>query len=176
MGLYVVKIRKCQNNDRVSLFCNQGRDGFLLKGMRDDFQQFGKCNLQLGQENFMNLNIAWAFLKHSPYMDPINEGYKSRQQQNYFPSEFSCDNKKAINNLTRILRMNAAGLIPFWYKQYVPDARKCLQTKAQLEGFAPLPLKGLTGAFAVLIFGNAISLVVFIVEKIRYQCRDRRKL
>ena len=72
--------------------------------------------------------------------------------------------------------MNAAGLIPLWYKQYVPDAHQCLQTKAQLEGLAPLPLKGLTGAFAILIFGNAISLVVFIVEKIGYQFRDWHKL
>lgn len=71
--------------------------------------------------------------------------------------------------------MNAAGLIPLWYKQHMPDAHQCLHTKPQLDGIAPQSLKGLTGAFALLLFGIAISLVVFIVEKIVYRCRDRFK-
>ena len=45
--------------------------------MRDDFRATGKCNVEMGKENFMELQVSWAIQKNSPYMDTLNKRFKN---------------------------------------------------------------------------------------------------
>lgn len=70
--------------------------------------------------------------------------------------------------------MRDYGLIEFWTQWYQPDVRQCLVkadkilSRQQHSSDDPprLSLKNLTGAFAILIGGTILSLLVFIVENI----------
>jgi len=47
-----------------------------MKVLKEDFEATGKCNMELGKENFMELKFSWALQKKSPYMDPLNKRSK----------------------------------------------------------------------------------------------------
>jgi len=71
----------------------------------------------------------------------------------------------------RIMRMESAGLLEFWLKQYSDDPSYCL-AKIQREmkekgGKRRLTLNNLSGAFLGLIIGYIISTIAFIVEHSR---------
>jgi len=40
-----------------------------------DFEATGKCNMEMGKENFMAYPISWALQKKSPYVDAINKRF-----------------------------------------------------------------------------------------------------
>lgn len=70
----------------------------------------------------------------------------------------------------RIMRQREAGLLNFWTKMYVPEVRQCLHNGRQhtkdTELVKPLDLKSLIGTFIILIFGWALSLLVFVGDRI----------
>lgn len=51
------------------------RDGSLLKSLKDDFDATGKCNMEFGKENYLELQLAWATQKNSPLLDPLNKRF-----------------------------------------------------------------------------------------------------
>ena len=51
----------------------QGRDVFLAMALKKDFEATGKCNIEMGKENYLQLPIYWAMQKKSPYLDPIKK-------------------------------------------------------------------------------------------------------
>ena len=107
--------------------------------MRQDFLATGKCNLQLGKE-FMNIRIAWAVRKSSPYAHDLNVAF---------------------------MKMHERGLINMWYNQFVPDAHQCLAgSNGNVERIAPYSLKDLSGAFIILLSGYCLALVAIIFEKL----------
>jgi len=73
--------------------------------------------------------------------------------------------------------MREAGLLTHWYLKGVPDVHQCVHTKKKgtIDDMKPLSLKGLTGAFFVLVFGYATSVLVFLVERIYFRLSSRRK-
>ena len=67
------------------------------------------------------------------------------------------------------MRMREAGLINHWYKIETPDVHQCInkqETGHHLDDGASLTLKGLSGAFAVLLTGIVSALLIFMCEKI----------
>jgi len=53
----------------------QAKGGFLLKLLKEDFEATGKCNMEMGKENYLEIQFAWASQKKSPYLDPINKRF-----------------------------------------------------------------------------------------------------
>jgi len=47
----------------------------LIKALKEDFEAPGKCNMEMGKENYMELQISWAVKKKSPYLDPLNKRF-----------------------------------------------------------------------------------------------------
>ena len=62
------------------------------------------------------------------------------------------------------------GLAIHWIKSYQPSAKGCLfqDYKKNAPALRVFTLKDLSGAFAVLSIGCALSFIVFLVEKIHY--------
>jgi len=73
------------------------------------------------------------------------------------------------------MRMEGAGLLEFWLKQYSDDATYCLtKIRRQMKekrGKRRLTLNNLSGAFLVLIIGYVLSIIAFIIEL----CTARRQ-
>ena len=74
------------------------------------------------------------------------------------------------------MRMREAGLLTYWYLKGVPDVHQCIQTKKKgtIDDMNPVSLKGLTGAFFVLVFGYATSVLLFLGEKIYFLSLSKR--
>lgn len=66
--------------------------------------------------------------------------------------------------------MRESGLLGHWYKQGLPDVHQCIHHRKQKEillgEILSLSLKGLTGAFIVIILGSTASFLVFLGERI----------
>ena len=69
------------------------------------------------------------------------------------------------------MRMQEAGLLDVWWKQFSTDASYCLRkidqevnNKVGDDVKKPLTLKGLSGVFLLLIAGIVVSIIVFILE------------
>jgi hypothetical protein len=63
--------------------------------------------------------------------------------------------------------MQEAGLVSYWYKQGLADARNCIHPKKkgiEEEGLSALTLKGLTGAFFVIILGSVMAFLLLLGE------------
>ena len=48
--------------------------------MKDDFRGTGKCNVEMGKENFMELQVSWAVQKNSPFKDTLNQRLKTKSK------------------------------------------------------------------------------------------------
>ncbi len=66
------------------------------------------------------------------------------------------------------MRMREAGLVNQWIKEYRADAHHCVKnkrnSKIEKDDISPLTLRGLTGAFVVLIAGTTLALIAFAAE------------
>ena len=62
--------------------------------------------------------------------------------------------------------MNEVGLIKFWTDQFVPKADKCINKNIQDDPRTRLSMGHLSGAFAILLVGYVMALIVFIGEHI----------
>ncbi len=65
--------------------------------------------------------------------------------------------------------MREFGLLPYWYKNETPNVNQCMNNQESghhLDDGSSLTLKGLSGAFAVLFTGIALSFLIFICENI----------
>jgi len=73
--------------------------------------------------------------------------------------------------------MREAGLITYWYPKGLADVHQCVHTKKKgsIDDMDPLSLKGLTGAFLVIISGSLMTILIFLREKI-YFILSKRKL
>jgi len=62
------------------------------------------------------------------------------------------------------------GLAMHWIKSNLPSDKGCLfeDYKKNSPAIRVLTLKDLSGAFAVLLMGCALSLLVFLIEKIHF--------
>jgi len=63
------------------------------------------------------------------------------------------------------------GLALHWIKSYQPSAKGCLlqDYKKNAPRIRVLTLNDLSSAFVLLLLGCAVSLLVFLIEKIRYK-------
>ena len=66
--------------------------------------------------------------------------------------------------------MREAGLLTYWYLKGVPDVHQCSNTKKKgtIDDMNPVSLKGLTGAFFVLILGYAMAVLWCLGEKLYF--------
>lgn len=44
-----------------------------MKVLKEDYEATGKCNMEMGKENYIELQFSWAMQKKSPYRDPLNK-------------------------------------------------------------------------------------------------------
>jgi len=68
------------------------------------------------------------------------------------------------------------GLSHHWVKSYQPPAKGCLleDYKKNVPAIRVLTLRDLSSAFVLLLLGCAVSLLVFLIEIIRYKFSIRR--
>ncbi len=70
------------------------------------------------------------------------------------------------------MRISEAGLMSQWTKRNIPDVHQCLITKKKrsriIEDSLTVSLRGMSGAFVVLLVGFALSVIVFIGERVRF--------
>jgi len=73
-----------------------------------------------------------------------------------------------INFLIRILRLRENGLVDKWANDFVPKNTKCsITAKVKKENdHIRLSLGHLSGAFALLIIGCTLTVVVLLIEKL----------
>ena len=67
------------------------------------------------------------------------------------------------------MRLFESGIPDKLFRQGLPKVEECISTTKMkrdqtAEGHDPLPLKGFTGAFIILMVGTLISLTVFFIE------------
>lgn len=53
----------------------QTGDASLLDVLKKDFEETGKCNMEMGKESYIELHLAWASQKKSPYLNPLNKRF-----------------------------------------------------------------------------------------------------
>ncbi|XP_069941479.1 probable glutamate receptor isoform X3 [Cherax quadricarinatus] len=101
----------------------------------------GEQKLHIATNNFFPSDIGWAFNAGCPYRSKFNQ---------------------------QIRRLLEAGLISKWISQIMkdPKRREEVDTKKMpaLEGTQPITLAQLAGAFYILVIGNIIALLLFLVE------------
>jgi len=134
--------------------------------MKEDFESTGKCNLEMGKENYIQIQFSWAMQKQSPYRDPINK------------RSLDISNIKMLDSLINIysyefsfMRLFESGIPDKLFRQGLPKVEECISTTKRkrdqtAEGHDPLPLKGFTGAFIILMVGTLISLTVFFIPDV----------
>ncbi len=76
------------------------------------------------------------------------------------------------------MRMSEAGLIPQWSKQNKPDVHQCIDKRKRhsriIEDSVTVSLRGMSGAFLVLLVGYGLSIFVFIGERVRFMYQHHR--
>ena len=55
----------------------QTREVFLMRALENDLKSTGKCNLEMGKENYVILHFSCATQKESPYLDPLNKRFET---------------------------------------------------------------------------------------------------
>jgi len=55
-----------------------------MKVLKEDFKATGKCNMEMGKENYLLLHFSWATQKKSPYLDPLNKRFDLKNQIIHF--------------------------------------------------------------------------------------------
>lgn len=112
-----------------------------------------KCNFRLGKDSYMSLKLSWAGARHSLYTESLNHGYVPILTIWH-----------SLLFLLSLMRMREFGLITYWKRAYEADASRCIYKAKEHAGIERLNVHHLTGAFAVLIIGSLVSLVVFLCE------------
>ncbi len=144
---------------------------YILDIILKDFQETRECRMQVSKEGFMNFLISFALAKGSRYTDSFSEGLNI----------FSYLQKKSmkvtfISRLHRMMEMNAFGLIDHWIVSNYANPHQCLKTRGGRKQInSRLSFKNLTGAFALLLFGWGISLLIFLVEQLNIKCVYTRR-
>ena len=69
------------------------------------------------------------------------------------------------------------GLAKYWLQNYQPSPKGCLlqDYKKNVPAIRILTLKDLSSAFVFLLLGCAISLLAFLIEKIRFKINIHRR-
>ena len=66
----------------------------------------------------------------------------------------------------RILRLTDMGLILLWQRWYMPTPSKCVKLNQEEKKPPRLSIGHLSSAFVILFVGYALSLLVYLTEKI----------
>lgn len=146
-----------------------------MGAMYNDFRATGKCNLAMARRNgASSRSLHWGLTKKGYFTESFNRGY-------VIASIGRCREIKKIVRASSILKMFERGLMNHWMHVYQPDVHKCVGEWNKLvqrkrnddSSLPPLSLKNMTGAFAVLFFGCASSLIIFIGEIVCSHCKKR---
>jgi len=86
--------------------------------------------------------------------------------------------------MIRLMRMEAAGLLEFWWRTLAADPTYCFRKiekevddKKTEDSKKPLTLKALSGAFLVLGVGYSLAIAVFIFELLRgHRAKNRSRI
>ncbi len=86
--------------------------------------------------------------------------------------------KNNLNLLYRIIQIRETGLIQHWDSAYLPNIDKCLTYKHQsfqdeVRGVKALTVIHLSGAFLLVLIGNAMAIVAFLLETIYWKILKR---
>lgn len=126
---------------------------FQLDAIRENFEQTGKCGLELARDCFMGIPVTLALPKHSPYTDAVNLG---------------------------VLHLQESGIVEHWSSWFPSMPGQCeRQTKSghvTRKTEHSLSLKNLTSAFIVLFVGFGFSLFVFGCEILNAICHRHQFL
>ena len=71
------------------------------------------------------------------------------------------------------MRLRESGIFPKWYKDFNQDTRPCYDEKKKMKSaadeFQPLSNKRLSGAYVALSIGYVVSLLVLVVQIIKFR-------
>ncbi|EFX79522.1 hypothetical protein DAPPUDRAFT_104187 [Daphnia pulex] len=128
----------------------------LKAAIKKDYMQTRQCKLTIaGEPPFMKQAAGWGLAKNSPYREEFNRG---------------------------TARLFDVGLTSFWQNWYEPDSKPCYDdkdngglNKNEKKPLVRLSLTNLTGAFAVLAVGCAMSILTFLAEIIIFLKKESDK-
>jgi len=120
--------------------------------------------MEMGKESYIELHLAWASQKKSPYLDPLNKRFFTLKLVLHLKAESSF-----FFYRLSFMRLVESGLLQKWIIDRLPKVERCFPTTKMkndeaAEGREPLPLKRFSGAFVAYFVGIAISIIVFITE------------
>ncbi|XP_046444579.1 uncharacterized protein LOC124194436 [Daphnia pulex] len=125
----------------------------LKAAIRKDYMETRQCKLTIaGEDPLVKQVVGWGLAKHSPYLEEFNRG---------------------------TARLFELGLISLWQNWYEPNSKPCYddrknsgENKNKEKPLVRLSLTNLTGAFAVLAFGCALSFLTFLGEIIIFHGKN----
>ena len=101
---------------------------------------------------------------------------KCSLQMSYPYLSCSPGNNILIHFKSRLMWITQTGFLSYWMHLHLPRTNRCsapISTRSS-EKAEKLTMKYLSGAFLILVAGMLISLVVFVLEIIYYQCHQCR--
>ncbi|XP_021926549.1 ionotropic receptor 93a [Zootermopsis nevadensis] len=111
----------------------------LLKIMKKEFLSKNSCDFALGDEEFLEEQVAMMMQFGSPYLGLVNR---------------------------ELRRMHQAGLIYKWYLEYLPRKDRCWTTNRLLQATThTVNLDDMQGSFFVLGLGCAFAMVLICMEQ-----------
>ncbi|XP_045101488.1 probable glutamate receptor [Portunus trituberculatus] len=105
--------------------------------MAQQFSETGSCDFYTSRESFMPFLYCMIGAKHSPLVQSVSK---------------------------RITWITEAGLYDHWMNSLSSNSTVCERPPTKITVRTPLSLGNVWGMFAILVVGNAVSLLLFLVE------------
>ncbi|XP_063869652.1 probable glutamate receptor [Scylla paramamosain] len=105
--------------------------------MAQQFSETGSCDFYTSRESFMPFLYCMIGPKHSPLVQSVSK---------------------------RITWITEAGLYDHWMGGFSSNSTVCERPPTKITVRTPLSLGNVWGMFAILVVGNAVSLLLFLVE------------
>lgn len=142
--------------------------------VKADFEETGKCNLQLAKDTYATLIVVMALPKNSPYTNSISKGCVLCFMQLFNLVAPNHDVRVLVFlGYYRLLELQESGLIDHWDLWFRPMPDQCMENVKRSgvktrgsKKHPPLSLKNLSGAFLVLLVGVSLAVLAFLCEKI----------
>ncbi|KAJ9582897.1 hypothetical protein L9F63_022758 [Diploptera punctata] len=114
----------------------------LLFHMKKEFLATNRCDFTLGEEEFLEDQVAMMMELRNPYLGLVNEHY-----------------------FATIRRLQQSGLIYKWYEDHLPRKDRCWGTSRIMEATThTVNLDDMQGSFFVLGMGCGCAVIIILME------------
>ncbi len=146
-----------------------------------DLKKTGKCDFTIAKELFFSFGAGLAVAKNMD-IEHYNRGQVIFKRKTSFEflkmSVILVPDSYLVKLSSRLLKAHQAGLLDLWFKRDMVDASRCLNPMGDVASNKQrVTLAGLSGAFVVLAFGLALSVLCFcgeVIIKLISSSRNKR--